>query len=374
MKVSSELPPPSRESNGKRSRQSSRSESTHSNRKGSSIRSSRAINKADPLDILKAENDKDTEKNLMEEIKEEIKPQVIDREAIEEEETRKILKAFDRRQVAKEQPPPLPPRTKKWPCYNCRKRCGCAHVDLELAILEGNATACRSTLNRLQKQRPMEINQIFADGSTPIIMAIKSGNENVVDVMLTNPVVDLAVRDKRSGLSPIHLAIILGLTKTARRMIDRPKTDLEVMDDRGMTPIMLAAMTGNDEIFQNLLERKVSIKVKDNQGWDLLACAAYGGNLATVTWCLEQGFEKEIEDPRGMNAEDWAMYAQQGEVAAYISSFIDKYDDYDPDRIREANENKYEGVEKVDSEDEEDSDYDEPEQEEDAANEDENDE
>ena len=59
MKVSSELPPPSRESNGKRSRQSSRSESTHSNRKGSSIRSSRAINKADPLDILKAENDKD---------------------------------------------------------------------------------------------------------------------------------------------------------------------------------------------------------------------------------------------------------------------------------------------------------------------------
>ena len=114
MKVSSELPPPSRESNGKRSRQSSRSESTHSNRKGSSIRSSRATNKADPLDILKAENDK------MEEIKEEIKPQVIDREAIEEEETRKILKSFERRQVAKEQPPPLPPRTRKMPCYNCR--------------------------------------------------------------------------------------------------------------------------------------------------------------------------------------------------------------------------------------------------------------
>ena len=130
-----------------------------------------------------------------------------------------------------------------------------------------------------------------------------------------------------------------------------------------LTPLMLAAMMGNDEVFKALLEKKVSVKVVDNQGWNLLSCAAYGGNIWIVEWCLNQGFEKEAEDRRGMNAEDWAMYAQQGRAAAFLSSYVDRYDDYDPDKIKELNENKYEGVDKVDSdEEEEDSDYDEPEQ------------
>jgi len=361
MQVSSEVSDHLTKKNANESRQSSRSESRQSNRKGSSSRGSRGGNMADALGVLESENDKSNEQNTMEPIKEEIKPQTIDREAIEDEETRKILKSFERRDQAKEAPPPLPPRSGRWPLYACRKRCGCAHVDLEIAILEGNASQTRNALNRAQKNRPMEINQIFADGSTPLILAIKERNETVVDALLSNSMVDLSVRDKKSGLSPIHLAILLDLNATCRRMIDRPKTDLEVVDDRGMTPIMLAAMKGNAEIFKQLLERKVSVKVIDNQGWDLLACAAFGGDLWIVEWCLDQGFEKEREDPRGMNAEDWAMYAEEGRAAAYISSYVDKYDDYDPDRIKEAKENKYEGNEIEDSEDEEDSDYDEPE-------------
>ena len=43
-------------------------------------------------------------------------------------------------------------------------------------------------------------------------------------------------------------------------------------------------------------------------------------------------------------------------------SCLDSYPDYDPEKIKELNETKYEGIDKEDSDEEEDSDYDEPEQ------------
>ena len=42
--------------------------------------------------------------------------------------------------------------SKRYPCYDCRKVFGCAHVDLHTAVLEGNLGPIRKTLRRLGKK------------------------------------------------------------------------------------------------------------------------------------------------------------------------------------------------------------------------------
>jgi hypothetical protein len=240
----------------------------------------------------------------------------------------------------------------------CVRR-GCAHVDIEVAIVEGMAGVVRSTIGRLTKKRPQEVNMYFVrhhhhprkmffsapltrrafaplqkDGTTPLILALKEKREDIVDGILSSPIINTELKDMKTGLYPFHLAIILGLTTTVKRFLDRPKIDIEVRDNRGMTPVMLAAMVGNEEYFTGLVEKGADLKVVDNEGWNILICAAYGGNTNIVDFLLEAGFDKDYEDKRKMTPYDWAMQNKKGEAAATIADFVSVFDDYDPDRAR----------------------------------------
>jgi len=76
-------------------------------------------------------------------------------------------------------------------------------------------------------------------------------------------------------------------------------------------------------------------QVIDKEGWNLLVCAAYGGNKHTCQWLLEAGFDKEYMDKRKNNAYDWAMFNGKGEAAATIAEFRPLEEEYDPERAKE---------------------------------------
>ena len=172
------------------------------------------------------------------------------------------------------------------------------------------------------------------DGTTPLILALKEKRDDLVDVILTSPVLNLQLKDAKTGLYPIHMAIIYGLHSTVTRMLENVDMDINIKDPRGMTPIMLAAMVGNYTYFMALVNKGASLQEIDDEGMNLLTCAAYGGDSKICLWLLEAGFDKDYEDKRKNRAYDWAMLNNKGEAAATIADFVSHIDDYDPSRAK----------------------------------------
>lgn len=172
------------------------------------------------------------------------------------------------------------------------------------------------------------------DGTTPLILALKEKNEGIVEALMASPLVDVELKEPKTGLAPLHFAVLYNLKVTVRRMSERETRNLEIMDIRGITPIMLAAMVGNEDIFNSLLERKVNMKVVDSEGWNLLICAGFGGSVEIIRFLLEKGFDKDYVDKRKMTAYDWAMRNNKGPAAAYIADFVDIVDDYNPKKAK----------------------------------------
>lgn len=71
-------------------------------------------------------------------------------------------------------------------------------------------------------------------------------------------------QDTKTGLWPLHLAVVYGLHHVLRRMLDKPipdVVDVEVRDARGLTPLLLAGLVGDHESFMQLVKAGASPKV-----------------------------------------------------------------------------------------------------------------
>lgn len=123
--------------------------------------------------------------------------------------------------------------------------------------------------------------------------AIVNGHETVVKLLVERGF-HLYARDEK-GSTPLLVAARYGDTAIARLLLEKGD-DLEVRDSDGWTPLSAAAQNGHVEVVKLLLEKGAEITKKDDYGWAPLLWAARNGYEAVVKTLLDNGVYIEAKD------------------------------------------------------------------------------
>ncbi|XP_077126764.1 transient receptor potential cation channel subfamily A member 1 [Ranitomeya variabilis] len=124
------------------------------------------------------------------------------------------------------------------------------------------------------------------DGCTPLHYACRHGVPNSVNNLLgLNVSLYSKTKNKRSAL---HFAAFYGRYNTCERLLRfvPDATLLNDADEKGMTPLHLAAENGHDRIIFILL-KKGALLLSDYRGWTALHYAASGGYTRTIRVLLD---------------------------------------------------------------------------------------
>lgn len=71
---------------------------------------------------------------------------------------------------------------------------------------------------------------------------------------------------------------------------------VDLIDQDGHSPLHWAALGGNPDVCQALIENKINPNVQDYAGRTPLQCAAYGGYINCMVVLLENGADPNIQD------------------------------------------------------------------------------
>ena len=120
-----------------------------------------------------------------------------------------------------------------------------------------------------------------------LVRATTIGNPPLISLCLAKHV-DPNRRDAQ-GRTPLLIAVSQQDWKTARRLIDVGAL-VDLADEKGVTPLMAAAMHGDLEMFRALLVRSVNLRVEARlkDGRDLLGMSLDGGNPKIVQTVTER--------------------------------------------------------------------------------------
>lgn len=80
---------------------------------------------------------------------------------------------------------------------------------------------------------------------------------------------------------------------------------MDLVDQDGHSPLHWAALGGNADVCQILIENKINPNVQDYAGRTPLQCAAYGGYINCMVVLLENNADPNIQDKEGRTALHW---------------------------------------------------------------------
>ena len=98
------------------------------------------------------------------------------------------------------------------------------------------------------------------------------------------------------GLHGLYLVLREPSLKVAQVLVDWPKTDVNVLNAKDESPLMMAALRGQQEIAEKLIQRGADV---NKTGWAPLHYAASRGHLSLMALLLENSAYIDAESPNG---------------------------------------------------------------------------
>ncbi|XP_051785308.1 transient receptor potential cation channel subfamily A member 1b [Erpetoichthys calabaricus] len=196
---------------------------------------------------------------------------------------------------------------------------GCNFLHLAIQQPKGLKNLSDSILQR--KEVMTLLDDKDNEGCSPLHYACKLGVPDSVNNMLGLKVsISLKSKDKKS---PLHFAAAFGRINTCQRLLERMKDTrlLNEGDEKGMTPLHLAAQNGHTRVVEILL-RKGALFLCDHKGWTCFHYAAEEGYTQTMKILLETNIKlMDKADEDGNTALHLA--AREGHAAA-VALLLDK--------------------------------------------------
>ncbi|XP_067653191.1 ankyrin-1-like [Haliotis asinina] len=153
---------------------------------------------------------------------------------------------------------------------------------LHVASRGGNA----KIVNYILMQNIVHINSKGDGGMTPVLIAAFHGKKEAFDILVKRGA-DLSVTDE-DGDNILHCACGGRNVKIVNYILMQNIVDINEENDGVVTPVMLAAGTGEREIFDILVKRGADLSVTNANNRNILHWACVGGNDKLVNFILMQ--------------------------------------------------------------------------------------
>jgi ankyrin repeat protein len=187
-----------------------------------------------------------------------------------------------------------------------------AFEDFFRAVRADNASGVKSLLDR-----GFDPNTRDEKGQTGLLIALREPSPKVVKVLLDSPKTDVEARNSKDE-SPLMLAAIKGQQDLVILLIER---DADI-NKPGWTPLHYAATNGHTDIMKLLLDKDAFIDAQSPNGTTPLMMAAMYGSTAAVKLLLDEGADPLMKNEQGMTATDFAQRANRTDSAQMLSAAV----------------------------------------------------
>jgi ankyrin repeat protein len=175
-----------------------------------------------------------------------------------------------------------------------------------------------STVQRMLAAKTIGANDIDPlSGESGLILALREGSLQVVDVLLASPAIKLEL-NAPNGNTALMMASFKHNAPAVRALLARGA----IVNRPGYTALHFAAAAGDDEITRILLDHFAYIDAEAPAKYTPLMMAAREGHETTVALLLEEGADASLKNSESLTAAQIATRADKPRVAVAIANFL----------------------------------------------------
>jgi len=162
-------------------------------------------------------------------------------------------------------------------------------------------------------QRGFDANSRDPKGQTGLILALRGGAFDAADALLKAPNLDVnALND--AGESALMMAALKGQADWSQRLIEHGAS----IAKPGWSPIHYAATGPDTAVVKLLLDKGAPIDARSPNGSTPLMMAAQYGAETSVELLLQRGADPRVRNERGLTAADFARLAKREALATRL--------------------------------------------------------
>jgi len=165
--------------------------------------------------------------------------------------------------------------------------------------------------------RGFDPNTLNPQGIPGLLIAIRTPAPNVVSTLLAHPDINVEQRNLKDE-SALMLAALDGNLELCETLINM---DADI-NKPGWTPLHYAATNSRLDVMRLLLDKFAYIDAASPNGSTPLMMAAMYGNSSAVKLLLEAGADPTIKNQLGLTAIDFAQQVKRVESAEIIAAFV----------------------------------------------------
>ncbi|RZL64527.1 MAG: hypothetical protein EOP81_08205 [Variovorax sp.] len=163
--------------------------------------------------------------------------------------------------------------------------------------------------------RGFDPNTRDANGQTGLLLALREPSPRVIDALLASPKTNVEARNAKDE-SPLMLAALKGQDDLVAKLLKR---DADV-NKPGWTPLHYAATGGQLNAIKVLLENHAFIDAQSPNGTTPLMMAAMYGSADAIKLLLNEGADPTMKNEQGLTAIDFAKRANRQEAVDWIGT------------------------------------------------------
>ncbi|SDY29606.1 hypothetical protein SAMN05518669_1118 [Variovorax sp. YR634] len=182
--------------------------------------------------------------------------------------------------------------------------------DFFRAVRGDNASSVRSLL-----QRGFDPNTRDEYGQTGLLIALREPSPKVIQVLIESPQTNVDLANAKDE-TPLMLAAIKGQQDLVTQLLKRDAA----VNKTGWTPLHYAATSGQLSIMKVLLDNYAFIDAQSPNGTTPLMMAAMYGSSEAVKLLLAEGADTTMKNQLGMTAVDFANKVNRSDTAAMITA------------------------------------------------------
>ena len=167
--------------------------------------------------------------------------------------------------------------------------------------------------------RGFDVNTLNPEGLHGLYLAVREPSTKVLEMLLDVPKIDVNALNAK-GESPLMIAALTGQNAAAEKLV-RLGADL---NKTGWTPLHYAATSGNIRLMALFLEHHAFVDSESPNGTTPLMMAAMYGTTDAVTLLLAEGAVPTLKNQERLTAIDFARRAERADAAELIAAAVRK--------------------------------------------------